>query len=132
MTWDAWAAGEARAIRASGRWRAPRDLDGRGPETVIAGDGRSVVSFASNDYLGLTTHPAVVAAAHEALDRWGTGSGSARLIVGSRPVHTTLEAELAAWKEAEAALLFPTGFAANLGALSVLGTPEVTIVSDAL
>src|SRR5882724_12586310 len=98
MTWDAWAAGEARAIRTSGRWRAPRDLDGRGPETVIAADGRSVVSFASNDYLGLTQHPAVIAAAHAALDRWGAGTSCARLIVGSRPVHSELEAALAQWK----------------------------------
>jgi len=132
MTWDAWAAGEARAIRASGRWRAPRDLDGRGPETVIAGDGRSVVSFASNDYLGLTTHPAVIAAAHEALDRWGTGSGSARLIVGSRPIHSELERELAEWKASERAALFPTGFAANLGALTTFGTAGVLICSDEL
>jgi len=132
MTWDAWAAGEARAIRASGRWRAPRDLDGRGPETVIAGDGRSVVSFASNDYRGLTTHPAVIAAAHEALDRWGTGSGSARLIVGSRPIHSELERELAEWKASERAALFPTGFAANLGALTTFGTAGVLICSDEL
>ena len=58
------------------------------------------MSFASNDYLGLTAHPAVIAAAHDALDRWGAGSGSARLIVGSRPIHTELEAELADWKGA--------------------------------
>lgn len=132
MTWDAWAAGEARAIRASGRWRAPRDLDGRGPETVVAADGRAVVSFASNDYLGLTAHPAVIAAAHDALDRWGTGSGSARLIVGSRPVHSELERELADWKRSARAALFPTGFAANLGVLTTFGTAGVLICSDEL
>jgi 8-amino-7-oxononanoate synthase len=132
MTWDAWAAGEARAIRASGRWRAPRDLDGRGPETVVAADGRSVVSFASNDYLGLTAHPAVIAAAHDALDRWGTGSGSARLIVGSRPIHSELERDLAAWKSSARAALFPTGFAANLGVLTTFGTAGVLICSDEL
>jgi 8-amino-7-oxononanoate synthase len=132
MTWDAWAAGEARSIRESGRWRAPRDLDGRGPETVIAADGRAVVSFASNDYLGLTAHPAVIAAAHDALDRWGTGAGSARLIVGSRPIHTELERELAQWKLSERAALFPTGFAANLGVLTTFGTEGVLICSDEL
>ncbi len=110
----------------------PRDLDGRGPETVVAADGQAVVSFASNDYLGLTTHPAVIAAAHDALDRWGSGSGSARLIVGSRPVHTTLEHELAQWKESERATLFPTGFAANLGVLTTFGTAGVLICSDEL
>ena len=132
MTWDAWAAAEARTIRASGRWRAPRDLDARGPEGRIDGRGEPVVSFASNDYLGLTTHPAVVAAAHEALDRWGTGAGSARLIVGSRPVHGELERELAAWKGAERSALFPTGFAANLGVLTAFGTAGVLCCSDEL
>jgi 8-amino-7-oxononanoate synthase len=132
MTWDAWATGEARAIRASGRWRAPRDLDGRGPQTTIAGDGRPVVSFASNDYLGLTAHPGVIAAAHDALDRWGTGAGSARLIVGSRPVHSELERELAEWKSSARAALFPTGFAANLGVLTTFGAAGVLICSDEL
>src|SRR5439155_683008 len=74
------------------------------------GVNRPVVSFASNDYLGLTQHPAVIAAAPAALDRWGAGSGAARLIVGSRPVHSELERELAAWKQSQRALLFPTGF----------------------
>ena len=132
MTWDAWATGEARAIRASGRWRAPRDLDGRGPQTTIAGDGRPVVSFASNDYLGLTAHPGVIAAAHDALERWGAGAGSARLIVGSRPVHSELERELAEWKSSARAALFPTGFAANLGVLTTFGAAGVLICSDEL
>ncbi len=91
-----------------------------------------VVSFASNDYLGLSAHPTVIAAAHEALDRWGTGATASRLVVGSRPVHAELEAELADWKGTEAALLFPTGFAANLGVLATLGGPDCTIVSDEL
>ena len=64
----------------------------------------------------------MIAAAHEALDRWGTGSGSARLIVGSRPIHSELERELAEWKETERSALFPTGFAANLGVLTTFGT----------
>jgi 8-amino-7-oxononanoate synthase len=95
-------------------------------------DGHPVVSFASNDYLGLTTHPSVVAAAHAAIDRWGTGAGSARLIVGSRPIHHELEDALADWRGCERALLFPTGYAANLGVLSALGGPDVTVVSDEL
>ncbi|MDQ6853483.1 MAG: aminotransferase class I/II-fold pyridoxal phosphate-dependent enzyme, partial [Actinomycetota bacterium] len=101
MTWPEWAAAQAYGIRSAGRWREPRDLDAAGPEGKLAPDGRPVVSFASNDYLGLTQHPAVVAAAHVALDRWGTGAGSARLIVGSRPVHAELEAALADWKRTE-------------------------------
>ncbi len=97
-------------------------------------DGRpyAVVSFASNDYLGLSAHPAVVAAAQAALDRWGAGSGASRLVTGSRPVHADLEDALAEWKGSERAVLFPTGFAANLSVLSVFGTEGVHIHSDEL
>jgi len=130
-TWPDWADRRAEAIRRAGRWRAPRTLDGAGPVHTLP-DGRRVVSFASNDYLGLSGHPDVVVAAHDAIDRWGAGAGSARLIVGSRPVHDSLEAELAAWKGAERAALFPTGFAANLGVLTTFAGPGVLVCSDEL
>jgi 8-amino-7-oxononanoate synthase len=129
--WDDRVAAALGDVRAAGRWRQPRDLHATGAVTGTV-DGRPVVTFASNDYLGLTHHPAVVAAAHDALDRWGAGTGASRLVVGSRPLHGELEAELAAWKGTEAALLFPTGFAANLGLLATLGGPDVTILSDEL
>jgi 8-amino-7-oxononanoate synthase len=132
MTWKSWADDAARQIRDAGQWRAPRDLDAAGPEGKLAPGGRPVVSFASNDYLGLTQHPAVVAAAHQAIDRWGTGSGAARLIVGSRPVHSELEHELATWRGTEDAVLFTTGFAANLGVLTTLTGPDVLVCSDEL
>jgi 8-amino-7-oxononanoate synthase len=137
VTWSEWADAEAAAIRARGQWRAPLDLDAHGPEGKLGPAaehhaGAPVVSFASNDYLGLTQHPIVVAAAHAAIDRWGTGSGAARLIVGSRPVHTELEHALARWKHAEAAVLFSTGFAANLGVLSTFAGPDVLVCSDEL
>jgi 8-amino-7-oxononanoate synthase len=138
-TWDGRVAAELEAIRAAGRWRQPRDLATSGAMTgtvpgVDGPDGapRHVVSFASNDYLGLTHHPAVVAAAHDALDRWGTGTGASRLVVGSRPLHADLEAELAAWKGTADAVLFPTGYAANLGLLTTVGGTDVTILSDEL
>ena len=121
MTWRAWADAQAEAIRAAGRWRTPRDVTPGGP-----------VSFASNDYLGLTQHPAVIAAARAALEQYGAGSGSARLIVGSRPVHTDLEHALAAWKQMPRAALFPTGFATNLGVLTTFGTPGTLLCSDEL
>jgi 8-amino-7-oxononanoate synthase len=108
----------------AGQWRAPRAFDPSAPD--------GLVSFASNDYLGLTHHPAVVAAAHDAIDRWGTGAGAARLIVGSRPVHHELEAELAEWKGAEAAVLFTTGFAANLGVFTTFAGPDTLVCSDEL
>lgn len=113
-----------------GRWRSPREFDARGPTGVL--EEKKVVSFASNDYLGLSAHPAVVAAAHEALEQWGAGSGASRLVTGTRPIHGELEEALADWKGTEAALCFPTGFAANLGVLTVLGGPGVRVLSDEL
>jgi 8-amino-7-oxononanoate synthase len=142
--WADWADGEAATIRAAGQWREPRPLDAAGPTGTLAGRGAgpgagagaaadvAVVSFASNDYLGLTQHPAVVQAAHDAIDRWGTGAGSARLIVGSRPVHGELERALAAWKGTESAVLFSTGFAANLGVLGTFAAADVLVCSDEL
>jgi 8-amino-7-oxononanoate synthase len=130
--WTDWVGGELGAIRDAGQWRAPRDLDAAGPEGKLAPDGRPVVSFASNDYLGLTQHPDVIAAAHAALDRWGAGSGAARLVVGSRPVHRELEEALATWKGSERTVLFPTGFAANLGVLTTFGDAGTLVCSDEL
>ncbi len=131
MNWVDRVAAANAAIRETGRWRSPRDLTGGGIETKLD-DGRAVVSFASNDYLGLSQHPSVRRAAHEALDEHGAGSGSARLIVGARPEHRALEVALADWKGEEAATLFATGFAANLGVLTVLGGPATLICSDEL
>ncbi len=111
---------------------APRALGTAGTTYRILPDGRQVVSFASNDYLGLTDHPAVVAAAHAALDHWGAGAGAARLIVGSRTIHAELEAALATWKNAEAAVIFGTGYMANLGVMTTFGGPDVLVCSDAL
>ncbi len=134
--WPGWVEAACGRVEAAGRWRAPRTFDARGHDgrlQVGDPDGtRPVVSFASNDYLGLTTHPAVVTAAHEALDRWGAGSGASRLVTGSRPVHHELELALAGWKGAEAAVVLPTGFAANLSVLSVFGSEGVVVHSDEL
>ncbi|HEY1651212.1 MAG TPA: 8-amino-7-oxononanoate synthase [Acidimicrobiales bacterium] len=128
--WDDRIRSQLAQVVDEGRWRTPRQFDARGPEGAL--DGADVVSFASNDYLGLSAHPDVVAAAHAALDRWGTGAGASRLVTGSRPVHAELERELAGWKGTEAAACFPTGFAANLGVLSVLAGPGVRVFSDEL
>jgi 8-amino-7-oxononanoate synthase len=131
--WADWFDAQCRLVDAAGQWRAPRDFDAAGPSGSLTVDGHRVpvISFASNDYLGLTQHPAVKAAAHAAIDRWGTGSGAARLIVGSRPAHGELERALADWRGTERAVLFPTGFAANLGVLTTFGTAGTTICSDA-
>jgi 7-keto-8-aminopelargonate synthetase-like enzyme len=88
------------------------------------------VSFSSDDFLGLSLHPAVMAAAHEALDRWGTGSGGSRLVAGTRPVHDELETALATWTGTERAVVFPTEFAATLGVLGAFGDRGVRICVD--
>lgn len=130
--WNRWVAGELDAIRSADRWRTPRTLISGTPETVLAAEGRHVVSFASNDYLGLSQHPAVKAAATAAVERWGAGSGSSRLVVGSRTVHDELEDDLAAWRHTEAAVVLPTGYAANLAVATVFGDAGTLICSDEL
>ncbi|MFE0463884.1 8-amino-7-oxononanoate synthase [Kitasatospora sp. NPDC058965] len=91
----------------------------------------TVLDLASNDYLGLTHHPAVTGAAAEAARRWGGGSTGSRLVTGTTALHTELEAELAAFVGVEAALVFSSGYAANLAALTALTDPDTLIVSDA-
>ncbi len=129
-TWHRRIEGELAEVTAAGRWRENRSFDALGPTGVR--DGRMVTSFASNDYLGLSAHTAVIAAAHDALDRWGTGATSSRLIVGSRPGHEDLEEAIASWKQTERALVFSSGYAANIGVLTALGGPDVTVLSDEL
>ena len=137
MSWAEWAEAKNAKTRTKGRWRKLADFDAIGPRGVLSdggllSGGRRVVSFASNDYLGLSAHPKVLAAAHDAIDKWGAGAGASRLVSGSRPVHGDLESLLADWKSSESALVFPTGFAANLGLLSAIAGPQVLICSDEL
>lgn len=82
--------------------------------------GRRVILLASNDYLGLSTHPAVVHAACRATEQFGAGSGASRLVCGTLPPHVELEAALARFKGTEAALLFGSGYLANLGVIPAL------------
>ncbi|MDY0065550.1 MAG: 8-amino-7-oxononanoate synthase [Steroidobacteraceae bacterium] len=130
MSWTEWAAQELRSLETIDRLRRTVAFDGDGPRGVVA--GRSIISFASNDYLGLASHPRVRAAAHAAIDRYGAGAMASRLIVGTRSLHHELEAALARWKSCESALVFSSGFATNVGVLSTLGAADVTVFSDAL
>lgn len=128
--WATWVEDQLEALRAEGRWRFHRRLDAKGPAGTL--EGRGVTTFASNDYLGLSAHPAVIAAAQEAAERWGTGATASRLVVGNRPVHDELEAAIADWKGTDAALVFPTGYQANAGALATLAGRGATVLSDEL
>lgn len=94
--------------------------------------GRDVLLFCSNDYLGLRCDPDVVRAGCEAAERWGAGSGSSRLIAGSLPVHRQLEDALAEWLGVEAALVLSSGYQANLALLQAMGHAGDRIVSDDL
>lgn len=94
--------------------------------------GRRLLNFSSNDYLGLARHPEVLAAARRALARWGWGSGASRLVTGTTRAHARLEAALARFHRREAALLFGTGYQANVGALAALTGPGDVLLSDAL
>jgi 8-amino-7-oxononanoate synthase len=93
--------------------------------------GEDVLDLASNDYLGLSRDPRVTSAAAAAALLWGAGSTGSRLVTGTTELHAELEAELAAFCRAPAALVFSSGYLANVGVLTGLGGPDVTIVSDA-
>jgi 8-amino-7-oxononanoate synthase len=90
-----------------------------------------VIDLASNDYLGLARDPRVVQATVQAARTWGTGSTGSRLVTGSTELHAQLEEELAAFCGAPAALLFSSGYTANLGAVTALSGPGALVVSDA-
>lgn len=130
MSWLQWAEGELQQLHHRMRWRTTHAFDARGPQGRFK--GRAVISFCSNDYLGLSQHPAVARAAQHAIEQFGTGAGASRFVSGTRSLHLELESQLAAWKHTESATLFPTGFAANLGVLSVFGSADTTLLSDQL
>jgi 8-amino-7-oxononanoate synthase len=130
VSWANWANAELASLRRSDRLRSLVAFDGSSTSATLS--GRRVISFATNDYLGLANHPQVRAAAHDAIEQFGVGAAASRLITGTRSLHLDLEAAIADWKQCEKALIFPTGFAANLGVLSTLGTDDCTIFSDAL
>jgi 8-amino-7-oxononanoate synthase len=97
--------------------------------TQIEIEGRMVLNFSSNDYLGLANHPAIKAAAIQAVERYGAGAGASRLICGSLGPHDELEEALAEFKGTEAALTFATGYAAAMGAVcSLVGKGDIIII----
>lgn len=117
----AWLAEVAGARRAAG---LRRTLRARPPAPTG-------LDLASNDYLGLATHPAVVDAGVAALRTWGAGAGGSRLVTGTTELHEDFERRLAAFVGAPAALVFSSGYAANLGAVVALSGPGTLLVSDA-
>jgi 8-amino-7-oxononanoate synthase len=102
----------------------------QGPRIVV--DGGELLAFCSNDYLGLARHPRIVEAAIEAASRYGVGEGASHLLSGHSAVHERLEERLAEFMQMPRALLFSTGYQANIGAVTALAGPEDAIFSDAL
>ncbi len=127
----AWIDGELDALRAAGLYRSPKTIDGPiGPEVTIA--GRPALLFASNDYLGLANDPRVKAAAIRAVERYGAGAGASRLVSGDVALHRELESRLAALKRTDDAVVFGSGYLANVGAISALIGPGDAVYSDEL
>jgi 8-amino-7-oxononanoate synthase len=122
---------ELRRLKDAGLYRRLRRVDGAQDSTLTL-DGRAVINFSSNNYLGIANHPALVTAAKEAIDRYGCGSGASRLISGNMTLHEELETKLAQFKNTEAALVFNSGFQANTGILATLVGEGDMIFSDAL
>ena len=122
---------ELQTIRDASLYRRLRRVEGdQGPTLIL--DGREVINFSSNNYLGIANHPNLAAAAKQAIDQYGCGSGASRLISGNMALHEELEAKLAELKGTEAGLVFNSGFQANTGILSTLTSEGDVIFSDAL
>ena len=119
------------AIAQQGLYRSRRIIES--PQGIrLNVDGRQVLNFCSNDYLGLANHPTVVNAFKSAVDRYGVGSGSAHLVCGHSAAHHALEEELADFTGRDRALLFSTGYMANIGVISALLGRTDTVLEDRL
>jgi 8-amino-7-oxononanoate synthase len=120
-------------VRAAGRYRARRTVDSRARgATRVVLEGREVLAFCSNDYLGLADHPRVTEALIEAARRWGVGSGAAHLVSGHCREHRLLEEALAGFTGRPRALLFSTGYMANLAILRALAGRGDRVLEDRL
>ena len=122
---------EIAELRERGLFRWPRELQGE-QAPVCVYDGRRVINLCSNNYLGLASDPRLKDAARRAIDEYGVGSGAVRTIAGNMTIHQALERRLAAFKRAEAALLFQSGFTANAGTVAAILGKEDVVVSDEL
>ncbi len=126
-----WVQQELDGLKEAGLYNRIRTLGSpQGPWLTV--DGKKVLNFCSNNYLGLANHPKLVAAAQEALKKYGAGPGAVRSIAGTMELHLELEKRLAAFKGVEAAITFQSGFCANLATIPALVGKEDVIFSDEL
>src|SRR5213594_1798694 len=122
---------ELDTLKQQGLYRHLRILEDEQKATTTF-DHKQVVNLSSNNYLGLTTHPALRERAIEAVRRLGVGSGSVRSIAGTMAIHLELERRLAEFKKTEAVVVFQSGFAANAGTVAAVLTKDDVVVSDEL
>ena len=124
--------GQLNEIRAAGLWKGERFIAGRQGAHVGLPGREPVLNLCANNYLGLASHPAVIAAAHEALDRWGYGMASVRFICGTQELHKQLERAISEFLGTEDTILYSSCFDANTGLFETLLGEEDAILSDAL
>jgi len=122
---------ELKKIKESGLYRELNILEGaQGPHVKIK--GRTYISFCSNNYLGLANHPEVVKAVEDAVGKYGWGAGASRLVSGNTELHQALEDEISKFKKKEAAIVFPTGYMANIGTICSLVSSGDLVICDRL
>lgn len=122
---------ELNNLKNQGLFMSIHNLEGsQEPHTII--DGKEIINIASNNYLGLATHPKLKEAAIKAIEKYGVGAAAARIICGNMPLHEELERKIAEFKGTEAAISFQTGYATNAGIIPCIVGKEDVIVSDEL
>jgi glycine C-acetyltransferase len=119
-------------IRSAGTYKNERVITTPQDAHIRVGDGQPVLNMCANNYLGLAEHPAIVKAAHEALDKWGYGLSSVRFICGTQRIHKQLEARISEFLGTEDTILYSSCFDANGGLFETLLGPEDAIISDEL
>jgi glycine C-acetyltransferase len=125
-------AAELQKIREAGLYKEERVIDTPQSSEIRVASGSKVLNLCANNYLGLANHPAILAAAHEALDRWGYGMASVRFICGTQSVHKQLEARISDYLGTEDTILFSSCWDANGGVFEILLGAEDAVISDEL
>ncbi|NGX15468.1 glycine C-acetyltransferase [Wenzhouxiangella sp. XN24] len=123
---------ELAALKSEGLYKSERVIDSPQEAAISMLGGREVINLCANNYLGLANHPELIAAAHEALDRYGYGMASVRFICGTQTPHKELERRISAFLGMEDTILYPSGFDANGGLFETLLGEEDAVISDQL
>ncbi|NLH18007.1 MAG: glycine C-acetyltransferase, partial [Phycisphaerae bacterium] len=124
--------GELESIRAAGLYKGERIITSPQSAHITVADGRTALNFCANNYLGLSSHPEVIAAAKEAVDRWGYGLSSVRFICGTQRLHKQLEAKISEFLGTEDTILYSSCFDANGGLFETILSEQDAVISDAL